>query len=187
MQQPIPKKAVNDKKIADVVEKASQGDVEALQKFNNWNASVRLAMLNEQYKRNASALQSALNTVQTSVVAPQQEQTATPNQVVAEQVKTSVNEDVAPKATSKEELQAKISDKSESYLTVPLCGEIWSLLVIRTEAHHRRRSPQTGAAVHLHRDCTAEPVQEVSEPDCSVLQVCHSASGHCHPISVCRY
>ena len=58
--QPIPQKAMNDARIAKVVEKASQGDVDALRNFGNWSAAVRLAMLDKQYQRNVSALQKAV-------------------------------------------------------------------------------------------------------------------------------
>ena len=51
----------------------------------------------------------------------------------------------------KEELQVILSKKSDSYLTVPLAG-YGVFGYIRTEDHRLLRSPQTAAAVRLHRD-----------------------------------
>ncbi len=77
VKQDIPQKAINDDRIADVVEKAVQGDTKALQQFNNWSASVRLAMLSKYLNTGESTLSNAIANAQPKSV--EQPAMLTPN------------------------------------------------------------------------------------------------------------
>ena len=77
VKQDIPQKAINDDRIADVVEKAVQGDTKALQQFNDWSASVRLAMLSKYLNTGESTLSNAIANAQPKSV--EQPAMLTPN------------------------------------------------------------------------------------------------------------